>query len=437
MHLFCRLFTASAIVLWRSAGSTTVGSDRTNEAARAIATVPLLRHEANASFASTEHLQPPNLAVDATGHDHPSDDKWEVRSILSRLADGVDALRVRMSIFRPRDVVGILERLDYRPLGDATTNVKKLMEWYQRIEKLRAKGYAFEDDMVAEYLLKKKPDGNVLKAFLRQVRAQRAERESPVSGLEKALAAKDPKLLGHLARVWLKSGVRPDEVYQVMPIAAMRRLEDGVRTDEDWLAVRRGVESWLDYVHEFNRKYPVSVYDQEAVVDHLVGHRGMGEAMELLESFKPLNRGAFHPNDCNYPRQIVSDALTSYSETEVRAFRRDLRADRNVEDVAQGIEKVLSLRDANLKNERQRWFSEGDVKLEFSRCVQQMQVTTVNRFPGGDSGKLEDPCDCNGDMSRSFEETWTAHCVYTHLRPQDGQAKRAAHVLEALPMLHY
>ena len=266
------------------------GSTRTNDAARTIAIVPLLQQEANASFASTGHLQPPDPAVDATGYNHPSDDEWEVRGMLSRLVGGVDALRVRMSIFRRRDLVSILEGLNYRPSVDAMTNVKKLMEWDQRIEKYKSKGYAVEDDMVAEYLLKKKPNGEVLKAFLRQVRKRRAERVGGVSGLERALAAKDPKLLGQLVRVWLESGVRPDEVYQVMPVAAMRRLEGEVRKDKEWPALEQGVEFWLDYVHHFNRKYPNSVYDMNAVVDHLVGHRGMGETMELLESYKPKNK---------------------------------------------------------------------------------------------------------------------------------------------------
>ncbi|CAI5737742.1 unnamed protein product [Hyaloperonospora brassicae] len=278
MQLFRRLLTVSVIFWWRRAGSAAAGKSRTNDVARDRGPVPL-RLEANASVA-WEHAQPPESAAEAEGNEERVLD-----TLTPFITEAIDAFHMHGWMLKELHPFQVLKELpDHNGMAEKVIH-QALVKWLEYVKLVEIMGRTITEREVIDELLKKLSSDLARTRFSRHLRTL-PQWKGLADELDRVLLAKrDLATFDLLVSVWLKSKMGTDEVYELMPVAAMDILTGDVSTNEMWPAVRQDLV-WLVYFRYSCAEW----YKDESYIETfgkwLTDKRGEDEALAFFHFYR-------------------------------------------------------------------------------------------------------------------------------------------------------
>uniref|UniRef100_A0AAV1TH88 Uncharacterized protein n=1 Tax=Peronospora matthiolae TaxID=2874970 RepID=A0AAV1TH88_9STRA len=350
------------------------------------------------------HLHSQDSTVAASDFVHRRDEERGLNDVVSHGSAAIhQGVQGELIALQKKAYTNFLEHVDV-PSGSNQdlTLFQKLYEWSAYVELFNIQTRAFEDVEILEHMVKKVGEGGRVIRFFHWLQSFRPSKERASSLLEVITMKKseDAEKIKQLCLTW---EIRPDEIYELMPIAAMGRLTGEVKKKAAWSSVEVELSSWLKYVLDFNMSYPEKYFDSKSVVTWLLNRRGVDETTAIFEQFlepRPIIYGwekqlvALHPATLSrmlprwleadvkprdvlrilpraveirahgvggptkwpgirlelklwigYFKRIVLDTLEFCSGAEeVNAFLHGLRADNELKDLASKMEKLLPAR---------------------------------------------------------------------------------------------
>ncbi|CAI5717816.1 unnamed protein product [Hyaloperonospora brassicae] len=201
----------------------------------------------------------------------------------------------------PQDIIknlGLSASLDKEQDGE------RLLVWFACVMVYRRRGNHYGDKDIIDNLATDANKGNFAR-LLHHFRGHPAM-ISFTDNLQRELATKYPDTLDTIIHLWLDSGLKPDEVFPLLPIAAIAPFTLNDKTIH--LTIIENLSIWMHYVGEFRARY--GVYSDKDVVMVLVKNRGEDETMAFLHGirgivyFKVYSTSLMEALVSTYPRTI-------------------------------------------------------------------------------------------------------------------------------------
>ena len=201
----------------------------------------------------------------------------------------------------PQDVIknlGLSASLDKEQDGE------RLLFWFACVMVYRGRGNHYGDKEIIDHLATDANKGNLAR-LLHHFRGHPAMINF-TDNLQRELATKYPDTLDTMIHLWLGSGLKPGEVFPIMPIAATAPFTLNDKTIHS--TIIENLSIWMYYVGEFRARY--GVYSDKDVVMLLVRNRGEDETMAFLHGirgivyFKVYTTSLLEALVSTYPRTI-------------------------------------------------------------------------------------------------------------------------------------
>ncbi|CAI5733833.1 unnamed protein product [Hyaloperonospora brassicae] len=285
MRLLCLLLPASAIFLSRTADSATSSGNPNINAAVNSVTVPL-RVKTNASVA-LPLLAPHPFARSTRDASYHDDEEREGGLGIARfVGDVFYSLQMRTWLWYDLHPEAVLKQLSVRPKNDEPLDVQIVARCLAYADLFTAKKRVSGDDVVFRMLDSITGNKEKLVALLLTLRNFRGMKNRADS-LQRAVAGKYPELEDRIQSLWLKANVRPDEAYDMMPIAAEKKLTHGIEKEPTWPAICRGLTQLISYARKFNAMdTKMSEFSYQNLFELLVEKRGADELAVFSYSTK-------------------------------------------------------------------------------------------------------------------------------------------------------
>ncbi|CAI5736849.1 unnamed protein product [Hyaloperonospora brassicae] len=331
MRLLWPLLTATGISLSIAARSTTASGGETDDAPRYLPAV-VSPPKMNASIALE--------LVKA----HSDEERGEslltpLLELLSKVKNGIRATE--------HTPLAMLKRLKIKA-GENSEHAfdQRLKQWFQKVDTHRAKYPEYTVQKEVEDLLTLMDARELAKVLYRFRKVHNMQ--SRVNGLQQVLAAKNDRAVYDLIPVWLDDRVPPDEVFDMLPVAAMERIIDRKKEWERRVVVHKWLRTYIGYVAKYVGRG--LSYDDAAVVTKLVEKRGEEESVDFLFTLWGYN------GDKDRANSLQSTLGVKYPSTVELMFDEWLEFDRYPSDVYDmmpiGINQVLT---KNPLKERKSW----------------------------------------------------------------------------------
>uniref|UniRef100_A0AAV1T893 RxLR effector candidate protein n=1 Tax=Peronospora matthiolae TaxID=2874970 RepID=A0AAV1T893_9STRA len=325
--------TAFAFLVLTSADSRTNVDSETNNEAVNISTLhsPL---ELTA-FDGPGHLHSQDSTVAASDFVHRRDEERGLNDVVSHGSAAIhQGLQGELIALQKKAYTNFLEHVDV-PSGSNQdlTLFQKLYEWSAYVELFNIQTRAFEDVEILEHMVKKFKVKRVIK-FLHWLESFPPSKERASSLLE-VITMKNSEDAEKIKQLCLTWEIGPDEINELMPIAAMGRLTGEVKKKAAWSSVEVELSSWLKYVLDFNMSYPEKYFDSKSVVTWLLNRRGVDETTAIFEQFLESR-----PIIYDWEKQLVA----LHPATLSRMLPRWLKADVKPRDVLRILPRAVEIR---------------------------------------------------------------------------------------------